>query len=50
MICSNSEALKLGLFLGQVDSIPAVFGVTRDPLIVFSSNMFAILGLFSRLF
>jgi TerC family integral membrane protein len=28
-----------------VDSIPAVFGVTRDPLIVFSSNMFAILGL-----
>ncbi|KAH9325085.1 hypothetical protein KI387_005263, partial [Taxus chinensis] len=28
-----------------VDSIPAVFGVTRDPFIVFSSNMFAILGL-----
>ncbi|KAK1270989.1 hypothetical protein QJS04_geneDACA014698 [Acorus gramineus] len=28
-----------------VDSIPAVFGVTRDPLIVFSSNIFAILGL-----
>ncbi|KAK9126873.1 hypothetical protein Scep_015719 [Stephania cephalantha] len=28
-----------------VDSIPAVFGVTRDPLIVFSSNLFAILGL-----
>ena len=28
----------------QIDSIPAVFGVTRDPFIVFSSNIFAILG------
>jgi tellurite resistance protein TerC len=28
-----------------VDSIPAVFGVTQDPFIVFSSNIFAILGL-----
>ncbi|KAB2622256.1 hypothetical protein D8674_024438 [Pyrus ussuriensis x Pyrus communis] len=28
-----------------VDSIPAVFGVTRDPFIVFSSNLFAIVGL-----
>ncbi|XP_058108824.1 thylakoid membrane protein TERC, chloroplastic isoform X2 [Magnolia sinica] len=28
-----------------VDSIPAVFGVTRDPFVVFSSNLFAILGL-----
>ena len=28
-----------------VDSIPAVFGVTRDPFIVFSSNACAILGL-----
>uniref|UniRef100_A0A2N9IWY8 Uncharacterized protein n=1 Tax=Fagus sylvatica TaxID=28930 RepID=A0A2N9IWY8_FAGSY len=28
-----------------VDSIPAVFGVTRDPVIVFTSNLFAILGL-----
>lgn len=27
------------------DSIPAIFGITRDPFIVFSSNMFAILGL-----
>ncbi|KAF9611808.1 hypothetical protein IFM89_035793 [Coptis chinensis] len=27
-----------------VDSIPAVFGVTRDPFIVFSSNFFAIIG------
>jgi tellurite resistance protein TerC len=28
-----------------VDSIPAVFGITRDPFIVFTSNVFAILGL-----
>lgn len=28
-----------------IDSIPAVFAVTRDPFIVYSSNVFAILGL-----
>jgi len=28
-----------------VDSIPAVFGVTKDPFIVYTSNIFAILGL-----
>jgi tellurite resistance protein TerC len=28
-----------------VDSIPAVFGVTRDPFIAFTSNILAILGL-----
>jgi tellurite resistance protein TerC len=28
-----------------IDSIPAVFAVTRDPFLVFSSNVFAILGL-----
>jgi predicted tellurium resistance membrane protein TerC len=28
-----------------VDSIPAVFGVTLDPFIVYTSNMFAILSL-----
>jgi len=28
-----------------VDSIPAIFGITRDPFIVLSSNVFAILGL-----
>jgi tellurite resistance protein TerC len=28
-----------------VDSIPAIFAVTRDPYIVFTSNIFAILGL-----
>jgi predicted tellurium resistance membrane protein TerC len=33
-----------------VDSIPAVFAVTRDPFIVFTSNTFAILGLRSLYF
>jgi integral membrane protein, TerC family len=28
-----------------LDSIPAVFGITRDPFIVYTSNVFAILGL-----
>ncbi|WP_448702679.1 TerC/Alx family metal homeostasis membrane protein [Mucilaginibacter sp. AW1-3] len=33
-----------------VDSIPAVFSVTKDPYIVFFSNIFAILGLRSMFF
>jgi tellurite resistance protein TerC len=33
-----------------VDSIPAIFGITLDPFIVFSSNVFAILGLRSMYF
>ena len=33
-----------------VDSIPAVFAVTQDPFIVFTSNAFAILGLRSLYF
>lgn len=48
-ICQKFIVLSYGilLFLScQVDSIPAVFGVTRDPFIVFSSNLFAILGTF----
>jgi tellurite resistance protein TerC len=33
-----------------VDSIPAIFGITHDPFIVFTSNIFAILGLRSLFF
>jgi tellurite resistance protein TerC len=33
-----------------VDSIPAIFGITRDPFIVYTSNIFAILGLRSLFF
>jgi tellurite resistance protein TerC len=33
-----------------IDSIPAAFGVTRDPFIVYTSNIFAVLGLRSLYF
>lgn len=33
-----------------VDSIPAIFGITQDPFIVLTSNIFAILGLRSLYF
>jgi tellurite resistance protein TerC len=41
------EAIDLVL---AVDSIPAVFGVTHDPFIVYTSNAFALLGLRSLYF
>lgn len=33
-----------------IDSVPAIFGLTKEPLIVFTSNIFAILGLRSLYF
>jgi tellurite resistance protein TerC len=36
--------------LFAVDSIPAIFAITRDPLIVFCSNILAVLGLRSLYF
>ncbi|MCU1235429.1 MAG: Integral rane protein TerC family [Candidatus Solibacter sp.] len=33
-----------------VDSVPAVFGVTREPFVVYTSNVFAILGLRAMFF
>ena len=33
-----------------VDSVPAIFAVTADPFLVFTSNVFAILGLRSLYF
>ena len=33
-----------------VDSIPAIFGITRDPFIIYTSNVFAIMGLRSLFF
>ena len=33
-----------------LDSIPAIFGITREPFLVFTSNIFAILGLRSLYF
>lgn len=33
-----------------VDSVPAVFGVTREPFVVYTSNVFAVLGLRAMFF
>jgi tellurite resistance protein TerC len=33
-----------------VDSVPAIFAITKEPMIVFTSNIFAILGLRSLYF
>jgi len=43
LLCMISVEVSDVVF--AVDSIPAIFGVTEDPLVVFSSNMFAIMGL-----
>jgi tellurite resistance protein TerC len=42
--------IELSDVVFAVDSIPAIFGVTLDPFIVFTSNIFAILGLRSLYF
>jgi tellurite resistance protein TerC len=55
-IVKNGKKMATGLFaalivvefsdiLFAVDSIPAIFSITKDPFIVFTSNIFAILGL-----
>jgi tellurite resistance protein TerC len=57
----SGKALATPLFLVLVvlnvidilfafDSVPAVFAITRDPFIVYTSNVFAILGLRSLYF
>ena len=38
-------ALGVTDLLFAFDSIPAIFGLTRDPFLVFSANVFALLGL-----
>jgi tellurite resistance protein TerC len=43
-------AIEASDLLFAIDSIPAIFAVTRDPFIVFTSNIFAILGLRSLYF
>ncbi len=42
--------IELSDVVFALDSIPAIFGVTLDPFIVFTSNIFAILGLRSLYF
>jgi tellurite resistance protein TerC len=42
--------LELTDILFAVDSVPAIFALTKEPFIVFTSNIFAILGLRSMYF
>src|ERR1043165_9169064 len=42
--------LELTDIVFAIDSVPAIFALTREPLIVFTSNIFAILGLRSLYF
>jgi tellurite resistance protein TerC len=42
--------LEMSDILFAVDSVPAIFALTREPFIVFTSNVFAILGLRSMFF
>jgi tellurite resistance protein TerC len=42
--------LELSDIIFAVDSVPAIFALTREPLIVFTSNVFAILGLRAMFF
>lgn len=43
-------AVELTDVVFAVDSVPAIFAVTKDPFLVFTSNIFAILGLRSLYF
>lgn len=43
-------AIEASDILFAVDSVPAIFAITREPLVVFTSNIFAILGLRSMFF
>ena len=42
--------IEISDIIFAIDSVPAIFAVTRDPFIVFTSNVFAILGLRSMYF
>jgi tellurite resistance protein TerC len=42
--------LELSDVVFAVDSVPAIFALTREPLVVFTSNVFALLGLRSLYF
>lgn len=42
--------LEMTDIIFAVDSVPAIFAITQEPLIVFTSNIFAILGLRSLYF
>ena len=43
-------AIEFSDIIFAVDSVPAIFAITKEPLVVFTSNIFAILGLRSMFF
>ena len=43
-------AIEFSDLIFAVDSIPAIFAITTDPFLVFTSNVFAMLGLRSLYF
>lgn len=43
-------AIEMSDIVFAIDSVPAIFALTKEPLIVFTSNVFAILGLRSLYF
>ena len=43
-------AIEMSDIVFAIDSVPAIFALTSEPLIVFTSNVFAILGLRSLYF
>lgn len=43
-------AIETSDLIFAVDSVPAAFGITKDPFLIFSSNVLAILGLRSLFF
>jgi tellurite resistance protein TerC len=43
-------AIEMSDIVFAIDSVPAIFALTKEPLIVFTSNIFAILGLRSLYF
>lgn len=49
-LCLALLAVEASDLVFAVDSIPAIFAVTTDPFVVFTSNAFAILGLRSLYF
>jgi hypothetical protein len=42
---SPSRGIFIALGICAVDSVPAVYGITGDPFLVFATNAFALLGL-----
>lgn len=49
-LCVVLVLVEVSDVIFAMDSIPAIFAITRDPLIIYTSNVFAILGLRSLYF